>query len=510
MAANEEKDEEKKELVYYSDGEFRFYKLTTNGEFTDYVTSFNWSGSIDAAARSVNFTIAYTTPKKDADFKNMQIDLGERILMIFVPRNTAKVIMLFNGVVFLKNRSSDGYSMDFTAFDDMVYLAKSEVQMKFSNMPAKDIITQTCNSLNVKVGNIHEDFNIKCDFIADKMTATEVINKCIKACEAQYGWRYKAVILPSEGKEKGGKWLLNVVRADGNDVVANFKISDETNLLSAQHGSSIEDMVNQVAIVNDNGDVTGYIKLPEEIKKYGLIQKVYKYNQKEVTENAAKLLLKKVKEHSSLSALGNIECVSGFVIDVEEEQIKGQFMIIADRHSVQNGQYRMELTLDYIVKPDDRTGAVSEGNVNPMPTKNNGAKKKAGRGIKAVKPGLSEGINAFKGQSYTPDPKNGCVWAATGISSYYSPWAAEQFNNGVVYVPTLIQNARAAGMYHRYGECTLEPGDIIVYGDSHVVVSTGGYGYAGNSSSKKKVVVGSDFTNMSGKYATGVIKTSRG
>ena len=492
--------EENKEQIYRSEGEFHYWNLTKNKEFTNYVTSCKWAGSLECAARAIDFAIAYTTPKKDPAFNNFQIELGDRVQMRFIDKSR-KEHRLFEGNVFLRNRSSEGYAMDFKAFDNMIYLAKSEVQMKFSNMPGTDIIRQVCSALGVTVGFIHEDFNIKCDFIADGMTGTEVINRCIERCESQYGWRYKAVMLPNEK----GEQVLNVVRADGTDVVANFKIGDTTNLLGAEHGESIEDMVNQVAIVNDNGDITGYIKLEEEIGKYGLIQKVYKYNQKENTETAAKLLLQKVKEHSSLSALGHIQCVSGYVVEVEEEQIKGKFMIMSDSHRIENNQHHMELTLDYIVKQDSREGATTEGNVNPEPTK-----KKAGKGSENVKTGLKEGINAFKGTSYAPDPANGCVWAATGISSYYSPWAAEQYNNGVVYVPTLIENAQAAGMYQRYGEGTLEPGDIIVYGDSHVVVSTGGNGYAGNSTSQGKVVEGKDFTNMGGQYATGIIKTSRG
>lgn len=491
-------EEEQKE-IFRSEGEFHYWNLTKNKEITDYVTSCQWSGSLECAARTVDFSIAYTTPEKDPAFINLKIELGDRVQMRFVDKN-GQEFKLFEGNVFCRNRNSEGYTMEFKAFDNMVYLAKSEVQMKFPNMSGTDIIRQVCSTFGVTVGTIHEDFNIKCDFIADGMTGTEVIHRCIERCEAQYGWRYKAVMLPNDK----GEQVLNVVRADGSDIVANFKIGDTTNLMGAQHGESIEDMVNQVAIVNDNGEITGYIKLEEEIAKYGLIQKVYKYNQKENTETAAKLLLQKVKEHSSLSALGHIQCVSGYVVEVEEEQIRGKFMIMSDNHRIENGQHRMELTLDYIVKQDSREGATTEGNVNPEPTK-----KKAGKGKGNVKTGLQEGINAFKGASYTPDPANGCVWAATGISSYYSPWAAEQYNNGVVYVPTLIENAKAAGMYQRYGEGTLEPGDIIVYGDSHVVVSTGGYGYAGNSTSKGKVVTAKDFTNMGGQYATGIIKTSR-
>ena len=474
---------------------FHFYFARSGVEFTEYVTSCTWQGSLEEAGRSIDFEIAYTSASKDKDFIKLKIELGDRIQLKYKEKE-GNTFLLFEGNVFLANRNSESYTMSFKAYDDFIYLAKSEMQAKFSNKSAADIVKQVCSTLGVKVGTIHEDLNVKCDFISDGMTGSEIIKKALDNCIAWYGYRYKAVIVSNES----GEQVLNVVRAYKDDVVENFKISDTTTLIGAEHGSSIEDMVNQVQIVNDNGDPIGYIKLNEEINKYGLLQKVYKYDSKQNTENAAKLMLQKVKEHSTLSAVGNFKCISGFVIEVEEEQIKGEFMIIADTHKIENNQHRMDLTLDYIVVPDSRVGATTERNVNPNPTK----QTKGGKGKKNTKVGLKDGISAFKGQ------KMESAQSATGIASYYSPFAAEEYNNGVYRVPSLVSDAQSAGLYERYGEGTIESGDIIVYGDSHVVVSTGGNGYVGSSSSSGKVVEGRDFTNMGGQYPTGIIKTSRG
>lgn len=109
----------------------------------------------------------------------------------------------------------------------------------------------------------------------------------------------------------------------------------------------------------------------------------------------------------------------------------------------------------------------------------------------------------------TPYHTNGCVYAATGYASYYSPWAAKEFNNGVVGVKALVTDAKNSGMYST-DFSQLEAGDIIVYGDNdHVVVARGGSGdYVGNSSSKDEVVNGGNFYSMGGMYPVGIIKTS--
>ncbi len=118
---------------------------------------------------------------------------------------------------------------------------------------------------------------------------------------------------------------------------------------------------------------------------------------------------------------------------------------------------------------------------------------------------------SWLGASYEPDCHNGCCWAATIIASYYSPWAANEYNLGVVYVPTLVNHAKNDNLYITFSENNLEPGDIIVYGDEdHVVVFEGDNetSYIGNSSSRGYIVNGSDYHYMGGVYPTGIIKTS--
>ena len=122
---------------------------------------------------------------------------------------------------------------------------------------------------------------------------------------------------------------------------------------------------------------------------------------------------------------------------------------------------------------------------------------------------LRIGMNAFVGNSYEPDPGNGCCWAATGIAAYYSPWAANEHRNGVFYVPTLCAHADQAGILYDFSEDNLDVGDIIVFGDQdHVVIATGGYGYVGNSSSRGYVVEGSDYRYM-GLPATQIVKVTK-
>ena len=87
---------------------------------------------------------------------------------------------------------------------------------------------------------------------------------------------------------------------------------------------------------------------------------------------------------------------------------------------------------------------------------------------------------------------------------------AQEAENGVVYCPTMVSDADAAGLLS-YDTSDLQKGDVLVYGDDdHVVIYDGQGGYYGNSSSRNVTVHGGDYTNMSGMQVTKVIKASQG
>lgn len=342
--------------------------LKTGKDVSNYVINVSWGGSLQEAGRKLEFSIAYTT--LDKAFVNAQISLGDRVELSVVDEKTKKAVPVFNGVVFMQSRNSYTYTMDFVAYDNLIYLAKSKMTAKYTDCLISDVITNVCDTLGVTVGELCQDASTyKIDMVADSMTGTEIIKKCMEQMKAWTGWNYNAFMLYKDGAQK-----LNVVRAD--TVIENFKVTAETNLTSAKHSASIEDMINQVAILDANGNITGYVKNEDDIKAYGLLQEVYKADPKQDTETAAKSMLKKITENSSISALGNIQCISGYAVEIQEEQLKGKFLIISDSHKFESNQHTMDLSLSYIVDKDNKAGATNEGNVNPSTEKEKKNKKK--------------------------------------------------------------------------------------------------------------------------------------
>lgn len=109
-----------------------------------------------------------------------------------------------------------------------------------------------------------------------------------------------------------------------------------------------------------------------------------------------------------------------------------------------------------------------------------------------------------------PHGENGCVEAVVRLGQD-NDFLGREYEAGNAYVPTLVEHARAEGLYEPFDPSRVEKGDVIVYdGDEHVVMADGEGGYIGNSSSQQRVVHGSDYNEMGSLTPTGLIKTGKG
>lgn len=328
--------------------------VTTAFDLSPYVVSMDWSGSLDQAGRKLNFVIAYT--KKDMSWTNANVNLGDDVEL--VTQDDTGNYKIFAGKIFMQSRNSESYTMEFVAYDHLIYLSKSHINAKFTDITIRDCITQICQLVGISVGDLScEDLNQKVNFVADDMAGSEAISKALETATAWTGWTYHIYM----SIDKSGKQVLNVVRA--NTVIDSLVLTDTKDIMTAAHSASLEDMVNRVAIADKDGNITGYLTMDDDAKKYGMIQGIYRVQDKQDTQTYAKKMLHGVTENSQLTALGNIQCISGYAVMIQEEQIQGKFLIIADSHNIAGNVHKMNLTLRYITEPEKKatyTGGVNE------------------------------------------------------------------------------------------------------------------------------------------------------
>nr|WP_302746063.1 hypothetical protein [uncultured Veillonella sp.] len=333
-------------------------------DITHLISKFTWSGDREEAARKLEFSYAYNP--KDISFPNYLIDLGDRIE---VTVDNAKI---FTGRVFFRKRNTNDNTYDITCYDGMIYLAKSKVSLVFNATNVVDAFKRVCGEVEVPVGTL-PDIPTVVNFVADKKTCTEVFQMLFEKTKADIQKDYTAILL-ADG--------INLV--EKGTTIEEYIARDTYDVISSSHSESIEEMVNRVKTVDAAGNVIRIDNEDALIKKYGIFQDIYK-NQPEPKEkkatkkkkatststpkkpkypvdNAAKAKakIKGIKMESSISAIGNMQCIAGYSVVIEEEQLKGVFFIKSDNHTFENNTHIMELNLEYIREPEVGEGESAE------------------------------------------------------------------------------------------------------------------------------------------------------
>ena len=320
-----------------------------NVDITNYVKKYTWSGDSEQAARKLEFSIAYNTKAKDETFEPLDLKLGGFIYLFYREDETKDEVKIFEGRIFYRKRATDTYSFEFACFDDMIYLAKSNIRAVVAGTVAAGI-TQVCSEIGIPVGALPAGLNASVDFIADDKSATEILRMLLgyqEAADRAQGndTRYLPICL--DGK-------VNIIKK--GERIEGYTATADVNVCSAEHSESVEDMVNRIKAVDDNGEVCQVFTINDDVRHFGMIQKIYKMQppkKGETVDNivAAKAKLKRVRDESSLKGLGNIQCITGYSIEVQEEQLKGIFHIKSDTHTFERGIHTMELSLEYL--PDN-------------------------------------------------------------------------------------------------------------------------------------------------------------
>lgn len=499
---------EQEELQQKKNNKEPYSEPISDFDITNFVTKFTWSGDSEQAARKLEFEIIHNTINKDSTFTALDLKIGGFIYLFYSKDETSKPVEIFEGRIFYRKRNSNTFTFSFTCYDDMVYLAKSKVQMLFDGITVTDAIKQICNEIGISIAQDIPQINTVVSFIADGKSCTEVFRTLFDYTKADTTNNpndedYTAICLNGD---------VTIIKK--GELIENYIATDLTDIDSSEHSESIESMVNRIKSVDDNGNICQVFTNEDDVTHFGMIQDIYKMQppkENETVDNIkmAKSKLKRLQDESSIKAVGNIQCITGYTIEVQEEQLKGKFFIKSDTHNFANNIHTMDLTLEYLPETPEVANIKQQDIATPV-FKSSKRKKNtnSGNGSLKVSQGLSTGFDAWGGTTMN-NGRNGCAEAVGKIGSYYSPFLAQQCTNGVVGVPSMVANADSAGLLEDFSVSELQKGDVIVYGnDDHVVIYDGNGGYYGNSSSKNVVLHGKNYNSLG--TPTKIIKASKG
>lgn len=287
-----------------------------------------WSGSRLQVARKLVFD--YVQDDRDPNIPVVVINNGETIFAYDEDNN-----LVFRGNVFEVEKNKQNSNIKIVVFDNLFILNKSKTTRKFTNMTAEDITNSICKELGIKVGNLIKT-NTPVSFIADRKSGYQIIMMAYTEASKKTGKKYHPMMNNDQ---------LDII--EKGTLIENYVADSTKNMTESSYKESIQNMVNQIMITDEQGNVTGYKRKDDLIAKYSMIQDVYKTDPNKDTNIEIEALFKDVERSGNIKLIGDYRVKSSYSIEIKDSLNAGKFWVKSDVHTFENGNHIMQLELEF-------------------------------------------------------------------------------------------------------------------------------------------------------------------
>ena len=350
--------------------------IKDSGKYSIPVSKVEWGGSASQASRELSFDLI-NAPNDSFDIP--KVSTGDFVSFSYSGEE------VFYGQIFGVERSSNIGTITYTAYDMMKNLLESTGQYNFKNLTAEGIAKQVLDDMQIPIRHLHPTgVNIP-SFLCDDKGIYEIIMGAYTKAHQVTKDKYCPMIYKRGFAVYKTEWS-----------VKNFVLSETENITVASLTETMETIVNRVKIYDDKGKQIGEIKDDGSIKKYGVFQKIFKKEEKDTAQSANALMNVQPKQEIKISALGDINCLSCYFVNVKDSAtgLNGKYWIIADRHSFDGEKYTMELDICFDSVMDEKN--FDEKKEDKHVGKHSGKSASKGRGKKRVKAGDDDRGRFFK------------------------------------------------------------------------------------------------------------------
>lgn len=313
-------------------------------DYTGRIDSITWSGDEESNPRTLNISMVNTVDLQK-HVKSQSYKVGD--IAIFHYNKKEK----FRGSIWSVSLSSDGKEQ-FTAYDNLIYLSKSQDTVFYKNKTGNEIVSDQLKKAGIPTDKIADtSFKIKKQ-LSEGVSRSEIIKTALDETTANIGIRFKL------RSELGKVSLLK--RKDTEKVTIEID-----NVISSSNTLSMEDLVTKVLVTKGSLDPSSeekFVSLSEKnnemAKKYGEIQHVINADEKAKTadmKKQAREYLKdngEIKSEVSIEFVGHIDCITGNKIKITDKlsRLSSEYYISADTHTFQGGIHKMSLQLSRKLK----------------------------------------------------------------------------------------------------------------------------------------------------------------
>ena len=277
------------------------------------VSEITWSGSQEEVARKLELNFLF--PLHDHYAPKVYPNIGEQLFLY--DDNGSE---LFQGRVFYNERLGEQGTIQVTAYDDAIRLAKSKGAYNFKDKTAEAITQIICNDLGVEIGELAPT-RISQKMLCNGEGMYEIIQKAYEGVSKQNKKKYSIEM-------RQGKLCVDEV---GKEVLPHT-ITSSTKILESSYSENAEEVINRVKIYDEQDQYLGVVEDKEFIDLVGIFQDVYTKEQDKQARTVASNMLRGIEQSMEITTLGNTSYASGKLVNIEDSSTKqmGLFFIVSD------------------------------------------------------------------------------------------------------------------------------------------------------------------------------------
>lgn len=289
--------------------------------------------------------------------KNKGVNFEEGDAVVLTYKDNDSNVTLFNGYVFTKKRSKNGW-INVTAYDQLRYF-KNKMTHVYTEKKASDLINTIASQYNFKVGKIDDTGYTIAERVEDDQSIFDILQNALDLTLIYTGKMY---VLYADN----GKICCRNAENLKTDVVINKSVASDF-----EYTSSIdEETYTEVELYYDNDETNkreyyraydstnmsrwGRLRLTENIQN--------RSNAPEKVKQQLSLYNRKTRKLTVKEAFGDYRCRAGASVivdlDLDDITVNNYMLIEKATHTFKNGEYRMDLTLDGF-NESDGTGNIT-------------------------------------------------------------------------------------------------------------------------------------------------------
>ena len=305
-------------------------------DVTQLVEQVKWKGRKGSSSRTLAVTLIDDDGYKHAR-SGIDVEQGHQCIFSY------DGVELFRGIIMSQTQSNQK-KLQFTAYDNGIYLANNKDTFCYENKTASDVFRDCCTRFGLPMGEVASCSYKIPELTKSKTTAFDAIADALSLDFDATGIRH--YVASSKGK-------LSLLTRREN--ILQWVIEVGQNITSYSYSRSIEDIKTRVKMVSKEGTTVAEKSNAELEKKIGIFQEIDQPDESLTTAQVNDLIESIMEEKGTpertltVEAMGIAEVISGIgvYIIIPELGLSRTFYVDEDTHTFKDNSHLMSLKLNY-------------------------------------------------------------------------------------------------------------------------------------------------------------------